>query len=251
MKWVVIFIVLFNVMLHAAQESAPVNVFASSNNKFLFPTLLQQFHKHYPGVKVIVQYGATGDLANAILEGVGYDLFLGANMKYPQKIYDAKLAVNPPKRYAQGILIFLVPADATLHNKRLKALVDDKIKHITIANKKTAPYGKAAMEALKNSKMLQKVQNKVVYSTDISTAVLNVIWYDNAGFLSKSAVKTLPKMYNKEGVNWIEVDDNLYTPIIQGYVISKKGLNNINCQRFIDFIFSKEGREIYKEFGYK
>lgn len=238
-------------VLSASSISAPANIFASGNNKFVLPTLLQSFYKKYPDAKVIVQYGATGDLANAILEGVNYDIFLAADMDFPQKIYEAKKAVNPPVEYARGVLILFVPADATLHQKKLKVLKDNKIKNITIANKKTAPYGKAAVEVLHNSGLHESVSPKVRFSTDISTAVTNVVWYDDAGFLSKSAINTLPVSYRKEGVNWIEIDKNLYKPIIQGYVVSQNGSKNINAKRFIEFLFSKEGRDIYKLFGYE
>lgn len=220
-------------LLNGESNYPPANIFASGNNKFVLPTLLKSFYKKYPDAKVMIQYGATGDLASAILEGVNYDIFLAADMSYPQKIYDNQKAIYPPKEYARGILILFVPADPTLNQKKLKVLKDKKIKNITIANKKTAPYGKASIEVLKNSEVYDSVSSKLRFSTDISTAVTNVVWYDDAGFLSKSAINTLPIGYKKEGVNWIEVDKELYTPIIQGCVISKEGAQNINATRFM------------------
>ena len=249
--FIYILLIVLSTILNASSLSTPVNIFASGNNKFVFPTLLQSFYKKYPDAKVIVQYGSTGDLANAILAGVNYDIFLAADMKYPQKIYDAKKAINPPKEYARGILILFVPADETLNQKKIKVLKDKKIKNITIANKETAPYGKASIESLKNSGVFKSISSKVRFSTDISTAVTNVVWYDDAGFLSKSAINTLPLSYKKEGINWIEVDKNLYNPIIQGYVLSQHGSKNINAIKFIEFIFSNEGHDIYKLFGYE
>lgn len=237
--------------LEASGISTPANILASGNNKFVLPVLIQSFYKKYPDSRVVVQYGATGDLANSILNGVNYDVFLAADMKYPQKIYEAKKALNPPVEYARGALILFVPADKTLHQRNLKILQDVKIKNITIANKKTAPYGMAAVEVLRNAKLFEPLQTKIRYSTDISTAITNVIWFDDAGFLSKSALGSLPAGYREEGVNWVEVDRALYSPIIQGYVVSKKGAQNINAIRFIEFLFSQEGRELYKAHGYE
>lgn len=109
----------------------------------------------------------------------------------------------------------------------------------------------AAMEILKNFSLLKFLEKKIRYSTDISTAITNVIWYDDAGFLSKSAIESLPTGYKEEGVNWIEVDQSLYTPIVQGYVISKHAKSNDNAVKFIDFLLSEEGQIIYKANGYK
>ena len=242
--------IFINILL-ASDTNRPVHIFASGNNKFVLPTLLQNFYKKYPNLNAVVQYGSTGDLAESILNGVHYDIFLGADMKFAQKIYDAKKALYPPREYTRGSLILFVPADKTLNQKKIKILKDKKIKHITIANKKTAPYGVASIEVLENTKLFKSIGQKVRYSTDISTAITNVIWYDDAGFLSKSALHALPISYRKEGVNWIEIDTELYSPIIQGYVVSKCSINNETTMKFIDFLFSKEGRDIYKEYGYK
>jgi molybdate transport system substrate-binding protein len=232
-------------------SKTPAIIFASGNNKFVLPALMERFYKKYPEAKLIVQYGATGDLAADILKGTDYDLFLAADMEYPQEIFQASKAATAPQEYAQGILILFVAADKTLYQKKLEILKDQKIKHITLANIQTAPYGKASMQTLKNSNLLAAVSSKIRYSTDISTAITNVVWYDDAGFLSKSALHSLPAGYKVEGVNWIEVDSSLYNPIRQGLVISSTGIKNSNAVKFVDFILSKEGKEIYKEYGYK
>ena len=238
-------------LLQADHISAPTAVFASGNNKFVLPVLVENFYQKHPEARVVVQYGASGDLAASILNDVNYDIFLSADMYYPQKIYDAKKAIEPPKEYARGALILFVPADNAFDKKQLKVLKNKNIKHITIANKETSPYGKASIEVLKNFKLLNTLGKKIRYSTDISTVITNVIWYDDAGFLSKSAISSLPISYRKEGVNWIEVDEKLYTPIIQGYVVSEHGSHNINAIKFLQYLTSKEGREIYKAYGYR
>ena len=232
-------------------ESAPAVVFASGNNKFVLPEILKSFYLKYPKSKVIVQYGATGDLTKSILDGVSYDIFLAADMQRAKRVYLAKKAINPPKVYAQGTLILFVPSDKTLKQKKIIILKKKSIKYVSIANRKTAPYGKAAVEALRESGLYDEISHKIQYSTDVSTAITNVVWYDNAGFLSKSAIYTLPAGYNKEGVNWIEVDQSLYTPILQGYVVSEKGSKNENSIKFIEFITSQEGQAIYKAYGYR
>lgn len=251
----ILFFSLFTSLVYAHEldsfSKTPAIIFASGNNKFVLPTLMERFYIKHPEAKLIVQYGATGDLAAAVLEGVSYDMFLAADMEYPQMIFKSARAATVPKEYAQGVLILFIPADKTLRQRKLEILKDKNIKHITIANRKTAPYGKAAVEALQNSNLFDAVAKKIRYSTDISTAITNVVWYDDAGFLSKSALHSLPAVYKVEGVNWIEVDASLYTPMRQGLVLSYTGVKNLNAVKFADFIFSNEGKEIYKEYGYK
>ncbi|MDD2651551.1 MAG: molybdate ABC transporter substrate-binding protein [Sulfurimonas sp.] len=130
-------------------------------------------------------------------------------------------------------------------------LKDKKIKNITIANAKTAPYGKAAIEVLKNANLFNELSGKIRYSTDISTATTNVVWYDDAAFLSKSGINSLPSGYKAEGLNWIEIDQSLYTPLQQGLTVSQSGSENEYAKKFVDFILSKEGQNIYRAYGYK
>jgi len=244
-------LIVFLSTLGAAQKSAPAIILASGNNKFVFPVLLKQFYKKYPSSKIVVEYGASGDLVIAILNGAYYDVFLSADVEFPQKLYDEKKAINPPTEYARGSLVLFIPADSAFHQKKLKVLYSESIKHITIANQESSPYGKATIELLQNAKLFEKVKDKIHYSTDISGVINNVIWYDDAGFVSKSTVNSLPKAYKKEGVNWIEIDENLYSPIVQAYAVSKEGAKNKNAQNFLKFLHSNEGREIYKQYGYK
>lgn len=247
-----ILLLIFVFSLEAKEiERNTVVVFASGNNKFVLPQVIKRFNNLYPNTKILVEYGASGDLASAILDDVYYDIFLAADMDIPENIYIANKSATPVKKYAQGSLILFIPADKTLSEKRLNILKDEKIKDITIANPKTAPYGKAAVEALKNANLFDSLAGKIKYSTDISTVIQNSIWYDAAGFLSKSGVYSLPSAYKTEGVNWIEIDQSLYTPINQGYVLSKEGLENGHAMKFLNFLLSKEGQDIYKAYGYK
>ena len=61
----------------------------------------------------------------------------------------------------------------------------------------------------------------------------------------------IPDNRKKEGVDWVEIDSKLYPPIIQSYVVSKKGLKNDNAQKFLSFIESEEGQKIFRVNGYK
>jgi molybdate transport system substrate-binding protein len=55
----------------------------------------------------------------------------------------------------------------------------------------------------------------------------------------------------KEGVNWSDVDERLYTPIDQGMVILKKAEGNPEVKAFYDFMLSGEAQKILESFGYR
>ncbi len=230
-------------------------IFASANLEYVFPTMLKVFYQKHPNASVHIQYNASGFLAKEILNGVDYDLFLSANMHYPEMIYNNGKALKKPQLYAKGFLVLFVPKkilkQQDLKTKGLKLLEESSIKHIVVANKKEAPYGRATIEALKNAQIYDKVKNKIIYTSDIGSVIDDVIWKHYIGFLSKSALHMLPQGHTLKNRDWIEVDKQLYHPIEQGYVISQKGINNKNAMLFLKFLTSKEGKKIFKEYGYE
>ena len=228
----------------------PAFILASGNLKFVFPQMIQAFYKKHPNASIHIQYNSSGHLANSILHGKKYDIYFSANKHYAEQIYKAKKSATTPKDYVQGLLILFVPKHLPLQKEGIKVLTSKNIKNITIANKQTAPYGVAAIQVLKNSKCCIQTLEKVRYSSDVATAIDNVIWRGDAGFLSKSALSILPKERKKEGRDWIQIDTKLYSPIIQDYVVSKEGLKNPNAQKFLQFIHSNAGKKIFQDNGY-
>ena len=245
MKFILILTLLISSLL-----AKPITILSAANLKFFFSDILNEYCKLYPDDKITVKFDSSGKLAKNIIDGEEYDIFLAANKKYPQEVYDANKASTKPKLYTTGSIILLIASDKNLKKEGINILNNSDIREMTIANKKTAPYGMAAIEALKNAKLFNKLKSKIFYSSDASSVIGDVLWYGHTGLLPKSAVNSLPRGYNIEGVNWVEIDQKLYTPIEQYYVISKRGLQNSVTKRFIDFLLS-DGQKILKQNGYK
>ncbi len=251
MRFLVFIFIFMFYPLHAQHHNdKPALIFAAGNLKFVFPKLIQDFYVKYPKARVLVQYGSSGGLAHSILSGVQYDLFFSADEEYPNKVYTAKKSITSPKIYTKGSLILLVPMSSNLKERGLEILKDRDIKAVVIANSQSAPYGRASIEALKNMHYYEGIKQKIHFSTDVSTAVDNVVWYDEIGFLSKSALNTLPRAYQKEGINWINIDQKYYTPINQAFVVSKEGLKNRSAIKFSNYVLSSEGQDIFNYYGY-
>lgn len=245
-------LLLQSTLIYAHQlDKKPAFVFASSNLQFIMPKIIKKYYNIYPDSRVFIQYGSSGYLTKEILKGKKYDIFFAANKEYPQTIYQAKKSVTKPKKYIQGLLVLLLPRDATLAKEKINILNSPKIHSISIANSATAPYGVAAMQALKNFHCSEAVLDKVHFTDDIETSIGNVIWNNETGFVSKSALSMMPNDRQTEGLDWIEIDHSLYTPLIQYYVLSKNGLQNDNAMKFLHFIESETGQNIFQNNGYK
>lgn len=171
-------------------------------------------------------------------------------MKYPNTLYENALVTTKPVVYAKGALALLStrPRDFT---KGIDIVKDKNIKSIAIANPNTAPYGKAAVEALKNARLYTDVKNKFIYGESVSQTVAYTVTAADLGFIAKSSLFS-PKMKQyKKGINFINVNSKLYTPIAQGIVLLKHAAKNADAKAFYDFILSKRAKNVFKAYGYQ
>lgn len=190
---------------------------------------------------------SSGKLAAQIQAGAPYDVFLSADMGYPAELFNAGKAVDSPVVYAYGELIIWWNNNKYKPQTVIEAL--GEMDHIAIANPSLAPYGSAAVEALKGFGLYETVNGKLVFGQNITQVNQFIISGTvDAGFTAKSAV--LDTEESMEG-KWLAVDDNLYEPIAQGLVIIKQRPRTADARRFVDFLYTPRSQLILRSYGYK
>ncbi len=225
-------------------------VAVSANVSYAIEPLKKAFHQRHPHTNVTVILGSSGKLTAQISHGAPYQLFMSANMLYPHTLYRDKLAMTKPIVYAQGALAILSTKERN-YCAEIFILKDPSIQKIAIANPKTAPYGVATVEALKNAKLYKKLKDKFVYGESISQTVIYATRATDIGIVAKSSLYAPQLLQYKEAIHWAEVDEHLYTAIDQGMVILKEGKDNNEVKAFYDFMLSKEAKRILVAFGYR
>jgi molybdate transport system substrate-binding protein len=210
---------------------------------------LEQAYEQNTGLAIKTVISSSGKLTAQIQNGAPFDVFLSADMKYPDTLYAAGFAAAKPRVYACGALVLWTMKDADL-SRGIKILLEDKIRKVAVANPKTAPYGAEAIKVLRHYQMYESVMPKLVYGESI--AQVNQYIFSQAaeaGITAKSVVLS-PEMRGKG--KWIEIDPAAYSPIAQGAVILKHGSKNHPqaSQTFYDFLFSEAAKAILKGYGY-
>lgn len=226
-----------------------IKIAVATNVSYAMEELIKEFNKTNPDTKVLPTFGSSGKLVAQMKNQAPFELFMSADMKYPQALFDEKLAVSKPEIYAQGSLA-MVSSKALDFKKGINIVKDENITKIAIANPKTAPYGKAVLEALKNAK-IEGIDSKFVYAESISQALTYATTATDLGFVAKSSLYDKKMSQYKENINWITVDSSLYTPINQGIVILNNAKENKEVKSFYDFILSPKAKEIFKNYGYE
>jgi molybdate transport system substrate-binding protein len=246
MKFKLLFLLLFSNILMAEK----ITIAVAANVSYAIEDLKKEFNKEYPEVEVQVILGSTGKLTAQIMNGAPYDILMGANMMYPEKLYEESFAVTKPEVYAQGSLA-LVSAKKYDLSKGIHSIQNGAIKRIAIANPKTAPYGIATVEALKNAKLYEEVKEKFVYGESISQTVTYARRATDLGFIAKSSLYSPQMKHFKKDENWVEVDPELYTPIDQGIVMLKRDVTLPGAKAFYVFIMGEKAKRVFEAFGYR
>jgi len=225
-------------------------VAVAANTSYVMEDLKKAFYLLHPKITLDIILGSSGKLTAQIMHGAPYDIFMSANMKYPDTLYEAKSAITKPVVYAKGALA-LLSVNIQDFSRGIAILENPKIHKIAIANPKTAPYGVAAKEALENAKLYEKIKSKFVYGESISQTVTYATTAADIGIVAKSSLFSPHMVTYKKEKHWVDVNASLYTPIDQGMVILKAGEENAEVKAFYDFMLSTEAKAILKRYGYK
>ena len=239
---------LFNLMILSCHEIRPTKLIIASaaNVQFAMDEIVTRFTQT-TGIKCDVIISSSGKLTAQIIEGAPFDVFLSADLLYPQKIADAGLAEGDPVVYAYGkMVLWSMHQDVNLSVEELGQM---STRHIAMANPEVAPYGRAAKEVLQYYSLYKDVQSKLVYGESIAQVNQFVISEAvEAGFTAKSVVLS-PQLKGKG--NWIDVDPRAHSPIEQGFITLRSSHLPEEAKSFKEFLLSEQAARIFEDYGYE
>ena len=239
-------LLLLCLVLPIGLHAQALRVAVAANAQFVMEEIRTAFQKK-TGITVESIVNSSGKLTTQIQQGAPYDVFLSADMAYPTTLHEQGLTTASPVVYAYGSLVLWTLGEFPLSTD-LKGLLNENIRHVAIANPSTAPYGEAAVSLLKYTKLLEKVQPKVVYGESIAQVNQYVLTGSaEVGFTAKSVVLD-PSLKGKG--HWIDLPAKGYSPIAQGVVILKRTSQLKAAEQFTTFLGSPAARRILQQFGY-
>ena len=129
-----------------------------------------------------------------------------------------------------------------------QTLQSGHFKHLAMANPKTAPYGTAAMQAMMQLNVWDRLQPKIVQGENQGqTGAFIDSGNAELGFLALSQV--LDPALKGKGSRW-DVPTSLHDPIAQDVVLLIKGENNPAAKALMEFVRGPRGLQIIEQYGY-
>jgi len=228
-------------------QQAGLRVAAAADLQPLLPALLDSFQQQ-TGIHCEASYQSSATLATEIIDGAPFDLFLAADLSFPQRVVEAGRAEEAnPIPYARGTLVIWTRNDSGLAALSLGILRNPKVRTIAIANPRHAPYGRAARATLEHTGLYDVLHSKLVIAENIAQAA-QYADSSNAqvGFISLTSALT-PRLQHDGHFVGIPADD--YPPLVQGAVVVRDAAHASAAQRFLDFLHTPGAAHALKSGG--
>ncbi len=196
------------------------------------------------GHKAVLSFGSSGQFYAQISQGAPFEVFLSADQERPKKAIEKGLAVADSRFiYATGRLVLYSKDKDRM--KGAATLQEGDFEKIAIANPATAPYGAAAVQAMRSLGVYDKIGPKIVRGNSIAQTY-QFVDTGNAeiGFVALSQV-----IRKEGGSRWI-VPESLHRPIAQDAVLLGTGAGNAAARAFLAFLKGKEARAVKEKYGY-
>ncbi len=225
----------------AGQE---IVVSAAASLADAFTRIGRDFEGANPGVKVSLNFGASGALLQQIAQGAPVDVFASADLETMEKAR-AKGLVNASsiKNFAENKLVLITPKGSAV--KGLKDLGGDSVKRIAVGKPETVPAGHYTREALEKDGMWGRLEPKFIYAE----SVRQVLDYVSRGEVDAGFVYATDAAVVAAKVRVVS-EVGGHKPVVYPIAIVSSGKNPEVAGRFIKYVLGGKGQAVLARYGF-
>ncbi|HEU4797335.1 MAG TPA: molybdate ABC transporter substrate-binding protein [bacterium] len=221
----------------------------ASDLRFALTEVVGAFELRH-SVRVVTTFGSSGQLAAQIEQGAPFDVFFSANEAFVSALA-GKGHVDPTSTvvYAIGRIVVWVRRESPVDVRTgLRALVEPRIRFVAIANPQHAPYGVAAVEALRRSGLYERVRGKLVLGENISQT-LQFAQTGNADAAIVALSLAVAPPVHPTG-RFILIPATLHDPIRQAAGIVARTDHPQLARALLAAMVSNEGQNTLRRYGF-
>ena len=202
-------------------------------------------------VDVSVSYGSSGTFYAQLLNQAPFDLFLSADVAYPNQLAARGLTLPQSEfTYAIGRLVLWAPSASAIDVERegLQALTHGSVAHVAIANPEHAPYGRAAVAAMQAAGVYDRVRPRLVLGENVAQAMQFVqSGAADAGIVARS-LALAPNVKGRGRL--FEIPESTHPQLEQGGTILKWVADVDAARALRGFLLSADGQAILTRYGF-
>jgi molybdate transport system substrate-binding protein len=227
-----------------------VRVAAAADLRFALNEVVRRFDVAHH-VEVLASYGSSGTFHAQLLNQAPFDMFLSADVEYPRQL-SARGLTLPDSEFTYGVgrLVVWVPvaSGVDVAGGGLARLADPAVAHIAIANPEHAPYGRAAIAAMRHAGVYDAAKAKLVYGENVEQA----LQYAQSGAADAGIVAlslALAPPIRAQG-RYVDVPLGAYPRIVQGGVILRWAADVEAARALRSFLIGADGKAVLEQYGF-
>ncbi len=232
----------------AAACAAEVSVAVAANFTAPMQKIAAAFERD-TGHKALLAFGSTGRFYAQVRNGAPFHVLLSADDETPARLEQEGVAVAGSRfTYATGRLV-LWSATPGLVAPQGAVLRAPGTGRVAVADPKLAPYGAAAVEAMRKLGVESSLRPRLVQGESIAQAYQFVATGNAAmGFVALSQVMADGRI--DKGSSWV-VPAALHSPIRQDAVLLRPGRDSPAAAALLAYLRTEAARAIIRAHGYE
>lgn len=241
-------VALILVFIAIAAHAGEVRVAVAANFSAPMRRIAVDFERA-TGHRAVLSSGATGKFYAQIRNGAPFGVLLAADAVTPARLEEEGFAV-PGSRfvYATGRLVLWSARDGVVDDGG-RVLRTGGFERLAVANPRLAPYGAAALEAMRALGVYDALAPRLVHAENIAQAY-QFVATGNAqlGFVALSQVMEAGRP--RGGSAWL-LPASLHRPIRQEAVLLTAGRDNPAATALLDYLRGEPARAVIRAHGYE
>ncbi|MCC5858459.1 MAG: molybdate ABC transporter substrate-binding protein [Ectothiorhodospiraceae bacterium] len=204
-----------------AQADRPV-IAAASDLQFALQEIAGQFQDD-TGRTVRLNFGSSGNFRRQIAQGAPFELYLSADESYVEALHREGHTEDAGVLYAIGRIVILTGSDdgAGIVDGNLEHLRErleaGEIRRFAIANPEHAPYGVAAMEALRTAGLWERIQPYLIFGENVSQAARYALSGETDGGIVAYSLALAPRIHRRS--SYALIPEDFHNPLRQRMVL--------------------------------
>lgn len=221
---------------------APLRVAAAADLQAALGEAVPAFTRE-TGRPVVVSFGSSGLLRQQIRQGAPFDLFLSAAAEYVDGlIVEGRAAQDTRLRYGRGrLVVYVPPGSGAGPLARFADLAAPTVRRVALANPEHAPYGRAAVQALRAAGLYEALRDRLVYAENVRQA----LQFAESGNVEAALVAAA---LVPEAAGGLPVPAALHQPIDQVLVVIRGG-DEAGARAFAAWLTGPRGAQILRRHG--
>lgn len=223
-----------------------VTVSAAASLRDAFTEIARDFERANPQHKVLLNFGASGQLLQQISRGAPVDVFAAADQDTMDRAESQNLVMRETRvNFTRNQLVLALPIDAASVPARLADLGGAGFQRIAIGNPDSVPAGRYAKSALDKAKLWDTLKPRLVNTQNVRQALDYVARGEaDAGFVYLTDAVLMPERIRIAFT--VPLDSDVLYPIA---VVKGGGAADVG-RTFVKFVQSEKAQATLARFRF-